>query len=72
MKKAYPGFAGLVKESIEARRAAADDPRLSGHLSRRSSAPCTRRKRSTLTTPKAIYDELKANLEAAVKREGLL
>ena len=33
VNKAYPGFAGLVKESIEARRAAADDARLPGrHL----------------------------------------
>ena len=69
--KAYPGFAGLVKESIEGRRAAADHAGLPGRLlavQRTLHPPDKIDPEDT----ESIYDELKANLEDAVKREGLL
>ena len=70
MKKAYPGFAGLVKESVEA--AGPRRPRrLPGRLLGAPAHPAPAGK-ITPKTPKAIYEELKENLEAAVKREGLL
>jgi len=69
--KAYPGFAGLVKESIEAA-----GPRPTTPAYQDVSLAVQR----TLHPPdkidpedtESIYDELDANLEDAVKREGLL
>lgn len=69
--KAYPGFAGLVKESIEGA-----GPRPTTPAYQDVSLAVQR----TLHPPEkidpedteSIYDELKANLEDAVKREGLL
>ncbi len=69
--KAYPGFAGLVKESIEAA-----GPRPTTPAYQDVSLAVQR----TLHPPdkidpedtEPIYDELKSNLEDAVKREGLL
>jgi multiple sugar transport system substrate-binding protein len=69
--KAYPGFAGLVKESIEAA-----GPRPTTPAYQDVSLAVQR----TLHPPEkidpedteSIYDELKSNLEDAVKREGLL
>jgi multiple sugar transport system substrate-binding protein len=69
--KAYPGFAGLVKESIEG-----SGPRPTTPAYQDVSSALQR----TLHPPEkidpedtgSIYEELKSNLEAAVKREGLL
>jgi multiple sugar transport system substrate-binding protein len=69
--KAYPGFAGLVKESIEAA-----GPRPTTPAYQDVSLAVQR----TLHPPDKIdpadttslYEELKSNLEDAVKREGLL
>jgi len=69
--KAYPGFAGLVKESIEGA-----GPRPTTPAYQDVSLAVQR----TLHPPdkidpddtESIYDELKSNLEDAVKREGLL
>lgn len=69
--KAYPGFAQLVKESIEAA-----GPRPTTPAYQDVSLAVQR----TLHPPdkidpddaSSIYDELKSNLEDAVKREGLL
>jgi multiple sugar transport system substrate-binding protein len=69
--KAYPGFAALVKESIEAA-----GPRPTTPAYQDVSLAVQR----TLHPPdkidpedtESIYDELKSNLEDAVKREGLL
>ncbi|HEY3492607.1 MAG TPA: hypothetical protein VGK43_06620, partial [Solirubrobacterales bacterium] len=69
--KAYPGFAQLVKESIEA-----SGPRPTTPAYQDVSLAVQR----TLHPPdkidpsdtESIYDELKENVEDAVKREGLL
>ena len=71
MTEAYPGFAGLVKESIEAA-----GPRPTTPAYQDVSLAVQR----TLHPPDKIdpadttslYEELKSNLEDAVKREGLL
>ena len=71
MTKAYPGFAELVKESIEAL-----GPRPTTPAYQDVSLAVQR----TLHPPdkidpedtESIYDELKSNVEDAVKREGLL
>ena len=69
--EAYPGFAGLVKESIEGA-----GPRPTTPAYQDVSLAVQR----TLHPPdkidpedtESVYDELKSNLEDAVKREGLL
>jgi multiple sugar transport system substrate-binding protein len=69
--KAYPGFAGLVKESIEGAGPRPTTPAyqdVSSALQRTLHPPEKIDPENTET----IYDELKSNLEAAVKREGLL
>jgi trehalose/maltose transport system substrate-binding protein len=69
--KAYPGFAGLVKESIEAAGPRPTTPAyqdVSSALQRTLHPPDKIDPEDT----SSIYDELKSNLEAAVKREGLL
>jgi multiple sugar transport system substrate-binding protein len=69
--KAYPGFAGLVKESIEGsgpRPTAAAYQDVSSALQRTLHPP----EKIDPEDTESIYDELKSNLEAAVKREGLL
>jgi len=69
--KAYPGFAGLVKESIEAAGPRPTTPAyqdVSSALQRTLHPPDKIDPEDT----EGIYDELKSNLEAAVKREGLL
>ena len=48
---AYPGFAGLVKKSIEGSGPRPTRAGLPGRLARRCSAPCTRPTRSTPRTP---------------------
>jgi multiple sugar transport system substrate-binding protein len=71
VQKAYPGFAGLVKESIEG-----SGPRPTTPAYQDVSLAVQR----TLHPPdridpddaSSVYDELKSNLEDAVKREGLL
>lgn len=71
VQKAYPGFAGLVKESIEG-----SGPRPTTPAYQDVSLAVQR----TLHPPdkidpddaSSIYDELKSNVEDAVKREGLL
>jgi multiple sugar transport system substrate-binding protein len=71
VEKAYPGFAGLVKESVEAAGARPVTP---------AYQDVTSALQRTLHPPESIpaegeegkYEELKENLEAAVKREGLL
>jgi trehalose/maltose transport system substrate-binding protein len=71
VKKAYPGFAGLVKESIEAagpRPATPAYQDVSSALQRTLHPP----EKIDPNDTESIYDELKSNLEAAVKREGLL
>ena len=71
VKKAYPGFAGLVKESIEAAGARPTTPAyqdVSSALQRTLHPP----EKIDPEDTEGIYDELKSNLEAAVKREGLL
>jgi multiple sugar transport system substrate-binding protein len=71
VKKAYPGFAGLVKESIEAAGPRPTTPAyqdVSSALQRTLHPP----EKIDPEDTEGIYDELKSNLEAAVKREGLL
>jgi multiple sugar transport system substrate-binding protein len=71
VKKAYPGFAGLVREEVEA---AGPRPATPAYQDVTSAI------QRTLHPPESIpaegeegkYDELKSNLEEAVKREGLL
>jgi multiple sugar transport system substrate-binding protein len=71
VEKAYPGFAGLVKEEVEA---AGPRPVTPAYQDVTSAI------QRTLHPPESIpaegeegkYEELKENLEAAVKREGLL
>jgi trehalose/maltose transport system substrate-binding protein len=69
--KAYPGFAGLVKESIEGAGPRPTTPAyqdVSSALQRTLHPPEEIDPENT----ESIYEELKSNLEAAVKREGLL
>jgi multiple sugar transport system substrate-binding protein len=71
VKKAYPDFAGLVKESIEAagpRPATPAYQDVSSALQRTLHPP----EKIDPSDTESIYEELKSNLEAAVKREGLL
>jgi multiple sugar transport system substrate-binding protein len=69
--KAYPGFAGLVKESIEGSGPRPTTPAyqdVSSALQRTLHPP----EKIDPENTESIYEELKSNLEAAVKREGLL
>jgi multiple sugar transport system substrate-binding protein len=69
--KAYPGFAGLVKESIEGSGPRPTTPAyqdVSSALQRTLHPP----EKIDPEDTSSIYEELKSNLEAAVKREGLL
>jgi multiple sugar transport system substrate-binding protein len=69
--KAYPGFAGLVKESIENSGPRPTTPAyqdVSLAVQRSLHPPDKIDPEDT----ESIYDELKSNLEDAVKREGLL
>ena len=69
--KAYPGFAQLVKESIEAAGPRPTTPAyqdVSLAVQRSLHPPDKIDPEDT----ESIYEELKSNLEAAVKREGLL
>jgi multiple sugar transport system substrate-binding protein len=71
VKKAYPGFAGLVKEMIETAGPRPTTPAyqdVSSALQRTLHPP----EKIDPEDTEGIYDELKSNLEAAVKREGLL
>jgi multiple sugar transport system substrate-binding protein len=71
VKKAYPGFAGLVKESIEAAGPRPTTPAyqdVSSAVQRTLHPP----EKINAEDTEGIYDELKSNLEKAVKREGLL
>jgi multiple sugar transport system substrate-binding protein len=71
VKKAYPGFAGLVRESVEAAGPRPVTPAYQDVTSGIQRA---------LHPPESIpaegeegkYEELKEDLEQAVKREGLL
>jgi multiple sugar transport system substrate-binding protein len=69
--EAYPGFAGLVKESIESSGPRPTTPAyqdVSLAVQRTLHPP----DKIDPDDPEPIYDELKSNLEDAVKREGLL
>ncbi|HEX5929190.1 MAG TPA: extracellular solute-binding protein [Solirubrobacterales bacterium] len=69
--KAYPGFAGLVKESIEESGPRPTTPAyqdVSLAVQRSLHPP----DKIDPDDPEPSYDELKSNLEDAVKREGLL
>jgi multiple sugar transport system substrate-binding protein len=71
VKKAYPGFAGLVKEMIEAagpRPATPAYQDVSSAIQRTLHPP----EKIDPEDTEGLYEELKSNLEAAVKREGLL
>jgi trehalose/maltose transport system substrate-binding protein len=71
VRKAYPGFAALVKESIEGAGPRPTTPAyqdVSSALQRTLHPP----EKIDPNVTASIYDELKSNLEAAVKREGLL
>jgi multiple sugar transport system substrate-binding protein len=71
VKKAYPGFAGLVKEEVEAAGPRPTTPAyqdVTSALQRTLHPPDKIDPEET----EGIYEELKENLEAAVKREGLL
>ena len=71
VKKAYPGFAGLVKEEVEAAGPRPTTPAyqdVTSALQRTLHPPDKIDPEDT----EGIYEELKENLEAAVKREGLL
>jgi multiple sugar transport system substrate-binding protein len=71
VEKAYPEFAGLVKESIEAAGARPTTPAyqdVTSALQRTLHPP----EKINPDDTEGIYEELKSNLEAAVKREGLL
>lgn len=69
--KAYPGFAGLVKESIEAAGPRPTTPAYQdvSLAVQRSLHPPDKIKPDDT---ESVYEELKSNLEDAVKREGLL
>ena len=69
--EAYPGFSELVKESIEAAGPRPTTPAyqdLSSALQRTLHPP----DKIDAEDTESIYDELKSNLESALKREGLL
>jgi multiple sugar transport system substrate-binding protein len=69
--KAYPGFAQLVKESIEESGPRPTTPAyqdVSSALQRTLHPP----DKIDPADTESVYDELKSNLEAALKREGLL
>ena len=69
--EAYPGFAQLVKESIEESGPRPTTPAyqdVSLAVQRSLHPP----DEIDAEDPESIYDELKSNLEDAVKREGLL
>ena len=71
VKKAYPGFAGLVKEMVEAagpRPATPAYEDVSSALQRTLHPP----EKINPEETEGLYEELKSNLEAAVNREGLL
>ncbi len=71
VKKAYPGFAGLVKEMVEAagpRPATPAYEDVSSALQRTLHPP----EKIDPEDTEGLYEELKSNLEAAVNREGLL
>ncbi len=71
VKKAYPGFAGLVKEMVETagpRPATPAYEDVSSALQRTLHPP----EKINPEDTEGIYEELKSNLEAAVNREGLL
>jgi multiple sugar transport system substrate-binding protein len=71
VRKAYPGFAGLVKESVEAAGPRPTSPAyqdVTSAIQRTLHPPDKIDPEDT----EGIYEELKSNLEAAVKREGLL
>ncbi len=71
VKKAYPGFAQLVKESVEAAGPRPTTPAyqdVTSALQRTLHPPDKIDPEDT----EGLYEELKENLEAAVKREGLL
>jgi multiple sugar transport system substrate-binding protein len=71
VKKAYPGFAGLVKEMIEQagpRPATPAYEDVSSALQRTLHPP----EKIDPEDTEGLYEELKSNLEAAVHREGLL
>jgi multiple sugar transport system substrate-binding protein len=71
VQKAYPGFAQLVKRMIESagpRPASPAYQDVSSALQRTLHPP----EKIDPEDTEGIYDELKSNLEAAVKREGLL
>ena len=69
--KAYPGFAGLVEESIEAAGPRPTTPAYQdvSLAVQRSLHPPDKIKPDDT---ESVYEELKSNLEDAVKREGLL
>ena len=71
VKKAYPGFAGLVKEMIES---AGPRPATPAYEDVSSAVQRTLHPPETMSAEdnEGIYDELKSNLEAAVNREGML
>jgi trehalose/maltose transport system substrate-binding protein len=71
VQKAYPGFAGLVKESVEAAGPRPTSPAyqdVTSAIQRTLHPPDKIDPEDT----EGVYDELKSNLEKAVKREGLL
>ena len=71
VEKAYPGFAGLVREEVEAAGPRPTTPAyqdVTSALQRTLHPPDKINPEET----EGIYEELKENLEAAVKREGLL
>jgi multiple sugar transport system substrate-binding protein len=69
--EAYPGFAELVKESIEG---AGPRPTTPAYQDVSSALQRTLHPPDKIDDEDAgsVYDELKSNLEAAIKREGLL
>ncbi len=71
VKKAYPGFAPLVRESVEA---AGPRPTTPAYQDVTSAIQRTLHPPSKIDPEdtEGLYEELKENLEAAVKREGLL
>ena len=69
--KAYPGFASLVKESIEASGPRPTTPAYQDVTLAVQRALHPPDKIDPEDT-ESIYDELKSNVEDAVKREGLL
>jgi trehalose/maltose transport system substrate-binding protein len=71
VKKAYPGFAALVEEMVEAagpRPATPAYEDVSSALQRTLHPP----EKIDPEDTEGLYEELKSNLEAAVNREGLL